>query len=260
MDLNLTGRRAVVTGASKGIGRAVALALADEGVALALCARDGGPLADVAREVETRGVPVHSFKADVTSDTDAARFIDNAASALGGIDILVNNAGGAIPGDFFTLTDEQWQADIDIKLFSLVRCIRAAYPHLQNSTAGRIINLGAVFAHYPKPNFLAATTLRAAGHNLGKALAMQFATDKILVNTVHIGYVETPQWQTIHQRRSPDKSFAEFQAQLATSEIPLGRFGKPEEVAALVTFLASDRASYITGVDIDVAGGMGISS
>jgi NAD(P)-dependent dehydrogenase (short-subunit alcohol dehydrogenase family) len=260
MDLNLTGRRAVVTGASKGIGRAVALALADEGASLAVCARDGGPLAEVAREVESRGVPVHADRADVTNETDVDRFIEDAAAALNGIDILVNNAGGAIPGDFFSLTDEQWRTDIDIKLFSMLRCIRTAYPYLQNSSAGRIINIGAVFAHYPKPNFLAATTLRAAGHNLSKALAMQFATDGVLVNTVHIGYVETPQWQAIHQRRAPDKSWADFQAELAAGEIPLGRFGKPEEVAALVTFLASDRSSYITGVDIDVAGGMGIST
>lgn len=260
MDLNLTGRRAVVTGASKGIGRAVSLALADEGVGLALCARDGGPLAEVAREIERRGVPVHAAQADVTNESDIARFIRDAAAALGGIDILVNNAGGAIPGDFFSLTDEQWQADIDIKLFSMIRCIRAAHPYLKESEAGRIINIGAVFAHYPKPNFLAATTLRAAGHNLGKALAMQFATDGILVNTVHIGYVETPQWQAIHQRRAPDKSWADFHRQLAANEIPLGRFGKPEEVAGLVAFLASDRSAYITGVDIDVAGGMGIST
>src|SRR5205085_2336963 len=106
LDLHLTGRRAIVTGASKGIGRAVALALAEEGVALALCARDGGPLADVAREVESRGVPVYAAKADVTSESDVARFVKDAAAALGGIDILVNNAGGAIPGDFFSLTDE----------------------------------------------------------------------------------------------------------------------------------------------------------
>jgi NAD(P)-dependent dehydrogenase (short-subunit alcohol dehydrogenase family) len=260
MDLNLTGRRAVVTGASKGIGRAVSLALADEGVGLALCARDGGPLAEVAREIEGRGVPVHAAQADVTNESDVARFIRDAAAALGGIDILVNNAGGAIPGDFFSLTDEQWQADIDIKLFSIIRCIRAAHPYLKESDAGRIINIGAVFAHYPKPDFLAATTLRAAGHNLGKALAMQFATDGILVNTVHVGYIETPQWQAIHQRRAPDKSWADFLGQLAANEIPLGRFGKPEEVADLVAFLASDRSAYITGVDIDVAGGMGIST
>lgn len=256
MDLGLRGRRAVVTGGSKGIGLAIARELVDEGVEVALCARHAQEVAAAAEQLEAAGGTVHAFVADVTKAEEVTAFIDGAAAALGGIDILVNNAGGAHPGNFETLTDEAWRGDIDVKLFAQIRCTRAA-PHLRASDAARVININAVYARYPDPTFFATTVNRAACLNFSKALAIELGPENILVNSVNIGFVATPQWENIRRRRAPDLPADEFFADLARQEVPLGRFGDVEEVAGVVAFLASRRASYLTGTSIDVAGGMG---
>ena len=144
-----------------------------------------------------------------------------------------------------------------MKLFSQIRCIRAALPHLRASTAPRVININALYARYPDPAFLASSVNRASCLNLSKALSIELGAEGILVNSVNIGFVETPQWQNIHNRRAPEMPADEFFGQLAKAEVPLGRFGRSDEVAGLVAFLASDRASYIAGASIDVGGGMG---
>ena len=261
MELGLSGRRAVVTGGSKGIGLAIARELAAEGAAVAICSRNAGELAAAAEDVATVSAQgasgVHHAVADVADPEQVTAFVDAMAAAMGGIDILVNNAGGAHPGNFESLTDEDWHADLDVKLFSQIRCVRAALPHLRRSLAARVININAVYAKYPDPAFFATTVNRAACLNLNKALATEFGAEAILVNSVNIGFVVTPQWENIRSRRAPDLSLDVFLDQLAKTEVPLGRFGTVEEVSGLVTFLASDRASYITGAVIDVAGGMG---
>ena len=180
-----------------------------------------------------------------------------AGRALGGIDILVNNAGGARPGRFTTLTDADWQADFEVKTLSQIRCTRAALPHLRQSPAPRVININAVYGRYPDPVFLASSVNRASCLSLAKALSIELGREGILVNSVNIGFVTTPQWENIHRRRAPNTPAEEFFGKLAADEVPLGRFGRPDEVAGLVTFLASERASYIAGASIDVAGGMG---
>lgn len=255
MDLGLRGRRALITGGSKGIGLRVAQELAAEGAAVAICSRNGKELAAAAATIAD--VQVFSQVTDVTEPAEVTAFVDAAAEALGGIDILVNNAGAAHPGTFETLTDEAWQGDLDVKLFSQIRCTRAALPHLRRSTAARVINVNAVYARYPDPAFFATTVNRAACLNLSKALAIELGPEGILVNSVNIGFVVTPQWDNIRRRRAPDSTPEEFFGALAAAEVPLGRFGEVEEVAGIITFLASDRASYLTGTSIDVAGGMG---
>lgn len=257
MELGLAGRRAVVTGGSKGIGLAVAHELVGEGVAVALCARNADEVQAAAAELRAGGGTVHAQVADVTDPAAVTAFLDGAAGVLGGIDILVNNAGAAHPGTFDTLTDEDWQGDLDVKLFSQIRCSRAALPHLRGSAAGRIININAIYARQPDPTFFATTVNRAACLNLSKALAIQLGPENILVNSVNIGFVVTPQWDRIRQRRAPDLSPEAFFTSMARTEVPLGRFGDVGEVSGIVAFLASDRASYLTGTSIDVAGGMG---
>ena len=257
MELGLQGRKAIVTGGSKGLGRAIAEELAKEGADIAICARTGDEVALAGKELEGFGTTVFTEAADVTDPQQITSFVQAAADALGGIDILVNNAGRAHPGTFETLTDEDWQEDLDVKLFSMIRCSRQVLPHLLARGGGRIINIGAVFGKYPDPTFFATSTNRAACLAFTKALAIEIAKDNILVNIVNIGFVVTPQWKHIHQRRAPELSEEEFFGRMAAAEVPLGRFGQPNEVAGMVAFLASDRAGYITGASIDVAGGMG---
>jgi NAD(P)-dependent dehydrogenase (short-subunit alcohol dehydrogenase family) len=257
VDLHLRGRRALVTGGSKGIGLAVAAELASEGVDVAICARNAAEVEAAADRLRGSGGAVHARAADVTDAAQVTELVERTVDTLGGLDILVNNAGAAHPGNFESLTDESWQGDLDVKLFSQIRCTRAALPHLRRSPAPRVININSVYARYPDPNFFATTVNRAACLNLSKALAREFGADGILVNSVNIGFVVTPQWENIRARRAPEMSADEFFAMLVKDEVPLGRFGTVDEVSGIVAFLASDRASYLTGTSIDVAGGMG---
>jgi NAD(P)-dependent dehydrogenase (short-subunit alcohol dehydrogenase family) len=251
--LGLEGRRGLVTGGSKGLGEAIARELVSEGARVAICSRNEQ---EVSATAEADGAE-YSQAADVTDPEQVRDVVARTARALGGIDFLVNNAGGAHPGTFETLSDEDWAADLDVKLFSLIRCSREVLPHLRSAGGGRIINIGAVYSRYPDPSFFATSVNRAAGNSFTKTLALEVAKDNILVNGVNIGFVITPQWENIRRRRAPESTREDFFDRLAAQEVPLGRFGLPDEVSGLVAFLLSDRATYITGASIDVAGGMG---
>ncbi|MDP9283869.1 MAG: SDR family oxidoreductase [Actinomycetota bacterium] len=253
MRLGLEGRRGLITGGSRGLGEAITRELVSEGARVAICSRNEQEVTATAEEVGAE----YSQAADVTDPEQVRDLIARTAEALGGIDFLVNNAGGAHPGTFETLSDEDWVADLDVKLFSLIRCSREVLPHLRAAGGGRIINIGAVYSRYPDPAFFATSVNRAAGNSFTKTLALEVAKDNILVNGVNIGFVITPQWENIRRRRAPELTREEFFDRFAAQEVPLGRFGLPDEVSGLVAFLLSDRATYITGASIDVAGGMG---
>src|SRR6185437_12215016 len=248
MDLGLAGRRAVVTGGSKGIGKAIAAELMAEGAAVVICSRHQDELDAAAVEL-VKQMPdgsagfgrgggagasmVRAMPCDVTEPEQVAAFIEAAAAAMGGLDILVNNAGGARPGRFGTLTDDDWHTDIDTKLLSQIRCTRAALPHLRQSTAPRVININAVYGRYPDPAFLASSVNRASCLSLAKALSMELGSEGILVNSVNIGFVTTPQWENIHRRRAPDMPAEEFFGQhvrcaAAVDVLPLRRRDEPD--------------------------------
>ncbi len=256
MELGLRARVALVTGASKGIGRAIALELAAEGCNLAICARGAEELEKVRKQVEAKSVRCLSRQMDITKPDEIDAMVAGIESVFGRLDIVVNNAGGARPGTFGTLTDRDFLQDYELKVLGQVRFTRAAVRLLEKSSAPRVININAIIGRVVAPGLFATATHRAACLALNKALAQEFASRRILVNAVNIGLVLTPQWENIRNRLAPNKSIEEFAAERA-SAVPLGRFGTAEEVSGLVAFLASDRAGYITGASIDVGGGYG---
>jgi NAD(P)-dependent dehydrogenase (short-subunit alcohol dehydrogenase family) len=200
---------------------------------------------------------VVAVKADVTKSDEIQELVGKAVSNFGGVDILVNNAGRAQLGNFEKLTDDAWKEDLEVKLFSMIRCSRSVIPFMLRQKWGRIININAVFGKMPDPTFFATSTNRAACIAFTKSLATEIAQHNVLVNSVNIGFVETSQWENIHRQRAPNVSKHDFFGQLAQKYVPLGRFGRADEVSGIVAFLASPRASYITGTSVDVSGGMG---
>jgi 3-oxoacyl-[acyl-carrier protein] reductase len=256
MELGIEGKIAIVTGASKGLGRAIAEELVREGVHVAICSRTEEEIVAAAKELAEAGATVYQQVADVTDEVQIRDFIDRSADTLGGIDFLVNNAGRARPGGFEELADEEWYQDLDVKLLGMIRCSRVVLPHMRARGGGRIVNINSVLGRSPDPALFATSVNRAACISFSKTLALELARENILVNSVNVGSVITPQWENIHRRRAPDLTPEEFFRRIGES-VPLGRMGRPEEVAGIVAFLLSERASYITGASIDVAGGAG---
>ncbi len=255
MDLGLSGKVALVTGGSEGIGKATAIELAREGASIAICARRPDVLATAAGEIGAAGAQVEALQADVTVAEECQRVVAATVQRFGRLDILVNNAGTSAAAPFESVTDDTWGYDLDLKLMAAVRCSRAAIPHMRTAGGGRIVNLTAVGGKHPGASSLPTSVSRAAGIALTKAMSKDLAADNILVNAICIGLVKSGQIERAARARFADRSLDEAYSAMGAN-VPLRRVGEAEEVAALITFLVSARGSFITGAAINADGGM----
>ncbi|MBK19936.1 MAG: short-chain dehydrogenase [Rhodospirillaceae bacterium] len=258
MELGISGRNALITGGSQGIGRACAEALSEEGVNVAIVARDADRLASVAAEVASnrtgRVVPVQG---DMTKAEDVERVVEEANSAFGQIDILVNNAGSSPMGLIGDIDDETWQACFDLKLMGYVRCSRAVMGGMRERKWGRIINVIGRGGHFPAAKYIAGGSINAAVLNITQALAEECGPDNVLVNGVNPAATATDRWNTLVQQQMKISGKTEKEIREASeASFPLGRIGEPEDVANMVTYLCSEKASFINGALIEVDGGI----
>ena len=253
LDLGLKGKVALITGGSDGLGYATAARLAAEGARVAICARRQAHLEAAAAELRRASSgEVLAVVADVARAADCARFVDEAVAALGGVDILVNNAGTSAARGLEEVDDAAWQADIELKLMAAVRLCRRAIPQMRARGGGAIVNATIVGGKAPPAKGLPTSVTRAAGINLTKSLANEYAAANIRVNTICIGLIKSAQWE----RRAGDRPVDELYVEMG-KRVPLGRMGEAAEYADLVAFLVSARAAFITGTAINLDGGMG---
>ena len=258
MDLGLHGKVAIVTGGSEGIGKAAAASMAAEGADVVIAARRADVLDAAAAEI--RAVSRHRVLAlptDVMVAEQVQSLIDTTMSELGRVDILVNNAGTSAGGPFLSVSDEGWQHDLDLKLYGAIRASRLAVPIMREQGGGRIVNVTNLGAKAPGAASVPTSVSRAAGVALTKAMSKEFAADNILVNTVCIGLIKSGQHETrfrAMRESDPDLTLDKFYADMG-GRVPLGRVGEGAEAGDVIAFLASDRASYLTGIAVNIDGG-----
>jgi 3-oxoacyl-[acyl-carrier protein] reductase len=256
VELTIPGRIAVVTGASAGIGLAIARGFASAGARVAVVARNPGPLDDAVASIRSdTGAEAIGVQADVSTAEGCAQVIAQVEAQLGAVDILVNNAGSSARSPFVDVTDEQWQADLDLKLFGAIRLVRSVFPGMRERKFGRIINILNTGAKAPPAEGAPTAVSRAAGMALTKILAGEGAPDNVLVNAMLVGKIRSAQWERRHAAQEGDETLEAYYARMG-SALPMGRYGTAEEFANMAVFLASDAGSYITGTAINVDGGM----
>ena len=249
MDLGLNGKIAIVNGASQGIGYAIARILAEEGARVSVSARRQPALDEAAARLvsETKG-DVRAVQGDIRRAEDCLRIVDETVRHFGGVDILVNNDGAPPLGDFTGFDDEAWAKAVEQNLMSVVRCIRAAVPEMRARGSGSIVNIAALSAIQPIPGFGLSVATWGGVIGLAKTLSLELAPE-ISINTVCPGLVDTPRLRTV-----TEQSGAAMEE--LTRDIPLGRFGAPEDIASIVALLVSPRGRYVTGVTLPVDGGL----
>ena len=253
LDLGLADKVAIITGGSEGLGRASAERLAREGVRVAICARRKDVLERAAEGIRTAtGRELLALPCDVTRPEQVEALVAAVVARWGGVDVLVNNAGTSSAAGFEHVDDAQWQTDLDVKLMGAVRFCRLVIPLMKQRGGGRIVNVTTVGGKAPAPRSLPTSVSRAAGINLTKSLAHEYAADRICVNTICLGIVKSAQWERRLKGADPDAFYREAAQKRG---VPLGRVGEAEEFADLVAFLVSDRARFITGTAVNLDGG-----
>ena len=252
MDLGLSGAAVLITGGTDGLGLALAELLVSEGARVAVCGRDEGRAQSVEAQLRERGGDVVGVSADVTNSEDLERFVDVALERFGQIDGVVNNAGRSSAGSIEASGDAAWQDDFELKVLAAVRLIRLSLPHLRASERASVVNVLNVGAKAPTANSLPTSASRAAGLAITKSLSKELAADRIRVNAVLIGLVESGQWR--RRAEESGQPIGDVYRAMATG-IPLGRVGRSDEFADLAAYLLSTRSSYVTGSAINLDGG-----
>lgn len=255
MHIDLSGKRVIVTGASRGIGLAIARAFAAEGARVAICARSREAIEVTGAELARQAQAVIARAVDVTDSAGVKAFVEEAAASWGGIDVLVNNAGQGRGGNLDTLTPEQILEHANILQMGHFRFVQAVVPHMRRQRWGRIVEINALAGAIPTPDGIPSVINRAACLALSKSLGMSLAKDNILVNSLNMGWIDTGQWERHFREVGPGVTREEFD-RMVLKVVPLGRFGKPEDVAGMALFLASEYANFISAASIDIAGGL----
>jgi 3-oxoacyl-[acyl-carrier protein] reductase len=259
MEFGLKGKRALVMAASRGLGYASALGLAREGCKLVICSRDQARIDAAAETIRKEtGVEVKALVADVSSGAEAKRLVDTAVQAYGGLEIVVHNAGGPPAGETLQMTDEQWQKAFEQNLLSFTRIVGAAVPEMKKAGYGRVLTIASSSIKQPIPNLALSNALRAGVWGIAKTLSRELAPHGILVNVIAPGRIDTERIAELDaaNAQKSGKSVDDVRS-ASVATIPLGRLGRPEELANLVVFLASQAGSYITGQAITVDGAAG---
>ena len=259
MNLNLKNKNAIVCASSQGLGKAAAMDLAMEGVNLAICSRDQKKIDIAKKEIlmkTDQNIKILSLEVNLDSPEEINEFYNEVESNLGSVDILVNNTGGPPPSSFDQISDEDWLNAFNSTMMSSVRLSRAVIPHMKENNWGRIINISSVSVKTPVNGLFLSNSLRMGVLGWAKALADELAVYGVTVNTVCPGYTRTERVEAILESQSSSSGLSKEEIEKTiASNIPMKRVGEPEDLAGLITFLASEKANYMTGLAVQVDGG-----